>query len=137
MHGRGLDYFKKNRRDLKKLNKKVAYQPNCAVRWIRQQDVWLNEIFDLLGVEPVSRRYEGLNALCCSGPAIGVNKELALGIQADNVRDAMEHGAEALITICPICDAVMRRPTSKAGFPKIFITDLGRMALGEIPWPGK
>jgi hypothetical protein len=70
-----------------------------------------------------------------SAPAIGVNKELAINIQTDNVQDAINKGAEALITICPICDAVMRRPTTKAGLPKIFITDLCRMGLGEIPWP--
>jgi hypothetical protein len=30
---------------------------------------------------------------------------------------------------------VLRRPTSKLGLPKIFITDLCRIALGEKPWP--
>ncbi len=78
-----------------------------------------------------------MNALCCSGPAIGVNKELAINMQTNNVQDAIDNGAQALITICPICDAVMRRPTTKVGLPKIFITDLCRMALGEIPWPEK
>ena len=129
------DYVKNNPNEITKLNKKVAYQPNCAVRWLREQDVWVNEVFQLIGAERVSRQYDGVNALCCSAPAIGVNKELAINIQTDNVQDAMDNGAEALITMCPICDAVMRRPTTKAGFPKIFITDLVRIALGEIPWP--
>ena len=130
-----LDYLKNNQSDIIKLNKKVAYQPNCAVRWIPEQDVWLNEIFELIGVERVSRKYEGLNALCCGGPALAVNKELALNIQNDNIKDAIENHAEAMITICPMCDAVMRDQTSKAGLPKIFITDLCRMALGEVSWP--
>jgi Fe-S oxidoreductase len=129
------DYLKNNQNDITKLNKKVAYQPNCAVRWIPEQDVWLNEIFELIGVERVSRKYEGLNALCCGGPALAVNKELALNIQNDNINDAIENHAEAMITICPMCDAVMRDQTSKAGLPKIFITDLCRMALGEVSWP--
>jgi len=30
---------------------------------------------------------------------------------------------------------VLGAPTAKAGLPKIFITDLCRMALGEAPWP--
>jgi len=130
------DYFKNNPNEITKLNKKVAYQPNCAIRWMREQDAWLDEIFDFIGVERVSRKYEGLESLCCSGPAIGVNKELAIEMQTNNVKDAMDNGAEAMITICPICDAVRRRSTTKAGLPKIFITDLGRIALGEIPWPG-
>jgi len=129
------DYLKNNPDEITKLNRKVAYQPNCAVRWLREQDVWVNEVFQLIGAERVSRQYDGVNALCCSVPAIGVNKELAINIQTDNVKDAMDNGAEALITMCPICDAVMRRSTTKAGLPKIFITDLVRIALGEIPWP--
>jgi Fe-S oxidoreductase len=130
-----LDYLKNNQNDITKLNKKVAYQPNCAVRWIPEQDIWLNEIFELIGVERVSRKYEGLKALCCGGPALAVNKELALNIQNDNINDAIENNAEAMITICPMCDAVMLDQTSKAGLPKIFITDLCRMALGEVSWP--
>ena len=129
------DYFKNNQKDVIRLNKKIAYQPNCAVRWIPEQDVWLNEIFELIGVKRVSRKYEGLNALCCGGPALAVNKELAMNIQNDNIKDAIDNRAEAMITICPMCDTVLRDQTSKAGLPKIFVTDLCRMALGEVPWP--
>ncbi len=130
-----LDYFKENSKDVVKLNKRVAYQANCAVRWFPQQNVWLDEVFALIGVERVSRTYEGVNALCCGGPALFVDNDLAVRIQGDNIKDAMDHRAEALITICPMCDTVMRGETAKAGLPQIFITDLCRMALGEVPWP--
>ena len=70
----------------------------------------------------------------CSGPIIRTNKALAIKMQDDNVTDAINAGADAIVTICPICDWVFRRPTSRQGIPKIFITDLCRMALGEIPW---
>ncbi len=130
-----LDYLKGNRGDITPLNKKVAYQANCATRWLPEQDPWLDEIFSLIGVERPPRQYEKLNALCCSGPVIGINKELAIDMQEKNVRDALDCGAQAMITMCPICDAVLRRPTSRLGLPKIFITDLCRMALGEIAWP--
>ena len=129
------DYFRNHANDIVKLDKKVAYQPNCAVRWIPEQDIWLNEIFDLIGVERVSRKYEGMNALCCGGPAFFVNRDLAVSMQNDNIQDAIDNRAEALITICPMCDTVMRDETAKAGLPKIFVTDLFRMALGEVPWP--
>jgi Fe-S oxidoreductase len=129
------DYLTNNPNDITRLNKRVAYQPNCAVRWFPQQDAWLDEIFELIGVQRVSRKYEGVSALCCGGPALFVNAELAMNIQGDNIRDAMENRAEALITICPMCDAVLRGETSKAGLPQIFITDLCRMALGEVSWP--
>jgi Fe-S oxidoreductase len=129
------DYLKDNKTDITRLNRKVAYQPNCATRWLPEQNDWLDEIFDLIGVERVERKYQGSNALCCTGPIIKTNKELAVEIQENNVKDAMDYGAEALVTICPICDFVLRRPTSQLGLSKIFVTDLCRMALGEVPWP--
>ncbi|MBN1662379.1 MAG: (Fe-S)-binding protein [Deltaproteobacteria bacterium] len=132
-----LDYLKKNQRDITKLDKKVAVQVNCATRWLPGQDAWLDDIFRLIGVERPPRRYERRNALCCSGPVIGINREMAVDMQEKNVQDALDCGAEAMITICPICDAVMRRPTSRLGLPKLFITDLCRIALGEMAWPDK
>ena len=81
------------------------------------------------------RQYERLNAVCCTGPIIYTNRELAVDIQKKNFEDAIECGADALITSCPVCDRVLRRPSSQFGLPKIFITDLCRIALGEKLWP--
>ncbi|MBN1382044.1 MAG: (Fe-S)-binding protein [Deltaproteobacteria bacterium] len=132
-----LDYLKSHPDRIMKLNRKVAYQANCATRWLPEQDAWLDEIFSLIGVERPPRQYEKENALCCSLPILNTNRTLAIEIQEKNVKDAINCGADAIITICPFCDAVMRRPTSQMGLSKIFITDLCRIALGEIPWPAK
>jgi len=129
------DYLKDHPSSITKLGKKVAYQANCATRWLHEQDDWLDEIFELIGVERPPRQFERLNAVCCTGPIINTDRKQAVDIQEKNVRDAIDCGADALITICPICDAVMRRPTSHLGLPKIFITDLCRIALGEKSWP--
>jgi Fe-S oxidoreductase len=129
------DYLRDNPNSITKLDKKIAYHANCATRWIPEQDPMLDEIFQLIGVERAPRQYQGLNAVCCTGPIINTDRELAIDIQEKNVRDAIDSGADAMITICPICDAVMRRPTSRLGLPKIFITDLCRIALGEKSWP--
>ncbi len=129
------DYLRDNQATVTKLGRRVAYQPNCAVRWLPEQNVWLDEIFGLIGVEPVSRKYQGMDALCCGGPALFVNRELGMKLQDDNIRDAIDNRAEALVTICPMCDTVLREEMSKAGLPRIFITDLCRMALGEVAWP--
>ena len=129
------NYLRDHRGSITTLGKKVAYHANCATRWLPEQDALLDEIFELIGVERPPRRYERLNAVCCTIPIIQTNRELAIDIQQKNIKDAIECGADALITICPICDAVLRRPTSQLGLPKIFITDLCRIALGEKSWP--
>ncbi|MBN1613991.1 MAG: (Fe-S)-binding protein [Deltaproteobacteria bacterium] len=130
-----IDYLRKNQKDIAKLGKKVSVQVNCATRWIPQQDAWLDQIFEFVGVERPPRQYDRVNALCCSLPILNTNRTLAVEMQEKNVRDALDCGAQAMITICPLCDAIMRRPTSRLGLPKLFITDLCRIALGELSWP--
>ncbi|MFC1859434.1 heterodisulfide reductase-related iron-sulfur binding cluster [Thermodesulfobacteriota bacterium] len=129
------DYLRNHESDVTKLNRKIAYQTNCATRWLPEQNAFLDEIFELIGVERPPRQFEGLNALCCTLPIIKTNRALAVDIQEKNIKDAIECGADALVTICPMCDLVLGRPTSQLGLPKIFITDLCRMALGEKSWP--
>lgn len=129
------DYLRNHQSSITKLGKKVAYQANCATRYVPEQDAFLDEIFELIGVVRPPRQYERLNAVCCTLPIIDTNRQLAVEIQGKNVKDAIECGADALITSCPVCDRVLRRPTSQLGLPKIFIADLCRIALGEKSWP--
>jgi len=129
------DYLREHSTDIVRLDKKVAYQANCATRWIPEYDAFLDEIFELVGVERPGREYGGKDALCCSAPLIYTNRELAVDIQRKNFEDAVACGADAIITACPVCDRVLRRPSGQFGLPKIFITDLCRIALGEKTWP--
>jgi len=129
------NYLRDHKNNITRLGKKVAYHANCATRWIPEYDAFLDEVFELVGVERPPRQYERLNAVCCTAPIIGTDRELAIDIQKKNMEDAIQCGAEALITSCPICDRVLRRPTSQFGLSKIFVTDLCRIALGEKPWP--
>ena len=129
------NYLRDHQSTINKLGKKVAYQGPCASRYTPEKDALLDEIFELIGVERPPREYERETALCCTGAIIRVFPELAQEVQAKNVDDAIECGADAIITLCPMCDRVLRRPTSQRGLKKIFITDLCRMALGEKPFP--
>jgi Fe-S oxidoreductase len=129
------DYLKAHKKNITKLNKKVAYQANCGTRWVHEYDAFLDEVFKLVGVERPNRKYERLDAVCCTGPLIYTNRELAVEIQKRNFEDAIACGAEAIVTSCPICYGVLRRPSAQFNLPSIFITDLCRMALGEKPWP--
>lgn len=125
------NYLKNHQDSITRLNMKIAYQRPCASRYTPEKDVFLDEIFQLIGVERVKRKYDREAALCCTGPLINVNRERAVQIQAENIEDAVACGADTLVTLCPMCDRVMIRPTSKYGLDKIFITNLCRMALGE------
>ena len=128
------NYLRDHQSSITKLNKKVAYQRPCASRYTPEKDVFLDEIFELIGVERPPRKYERETAFCCTGAIINVWRDWAVEIQAKNIDDAIQCGADAIITLCPVCDRVLRRPTSQRGLKKIFITDLCRMALGEKSW---
>ncbi|MFA5064519.1 MAG: (Fe-S)-binding protein [Dehalococcoidia bacterium] len=129
------NYLRDNKSKITKLDKKVAYQRPCASRYTPTKDVFVDEIFDLIGVERPKREYEREKALCCSGAFVKVYPQLAAEVQAKNVDDAIRCGADALVTLCPMCDRVLRRPTTERGLRKIYITDLVGMALGEKPFP--
>ena len=129
------NYLRDHQDQVTKLDKKIAYHANCGTRWIPEHDAFLDEVLELVGVTRPIRQYERLNALCCSAPLIYTNRELAVDIQKRNFEDAIACGADAIITSCPVCDKVLRRPSLGFGLPKIFITDLCRMAMGEKPWP--
>jgi Fe-S oxidoreductase len=129
------NYLRDNKSKITRLGKKVAYQRPCASRYTPAKDVFVDEIFDLIGVERPKRKYERETALCCTGAFVKVFPQLAQDTQAKNVDDAIQAGADAIITLCPMCDRVLRRPTTERNLRKIYITDLVRMALGEKQWP--
>jgi Fe-S oxidoreductase len=129
------NYLRDHKDEVTTLNKRIAYQANCATRWMHEYDTFLDEIFQRVGVERPARQYERLDALCCTGPLIYTDRQLAVDTQKRNFEDAIASGAEAIITSCPICYGVFKRPSAQFGLPNIFITDLCRIALGGKPWP--
>jgi len=129
------DYLREHQNSITPLGKKVAYHRPCASRYTPEKDSLLDEIFELVGVERPPRKYERETAFCCTAPIIRVYPELAVEIQEKNVKDAIDCGADAIITLCPVCDRVLRRPTSQLGLTEIHIIDLCRIALGEKLWP--
>ena len=129
------NYLRAHRKNITKLGKKVAYHANCATRLIPEYDDFLDEVFELVGVERPTREYERLNAVCCTAPLIYVNRELAVDVQKKNFEDAIACGVDAIITSCPLCQRVLTRPSLQFNLPNIFIIDLCRIALGEKPWP--
>ena len=131
------NYLRDHQSGITRLDKKVAYQQPCASRYTPEKNVFLDEIFQLIGVERPPRKYERETALCCTAPIIRTNVDMAVEFQEKNVRDAIDCGADALVTLCPVCDRVMRRPTDQLGLTKIYITDLCLIALGEKPWPAE
>jgi hypothetical protein len=131
------DYLKENTSKIRKLNMKIAYQRPCASRYTPEKDTFMDEIFDLIGLDRVRRQYDGINAICCgvevAGPGLklfprGKNFE---PFRAKNIEDAKNHGAEAMVYLCPMCFATMNKQVCDAGMKNFMISDICRLALGE------
>jgi Fe-S oxidoreductase len=131
------DYLKEHRSDIKKLNMKVAYQRPCASRYTPEKDVYLDEIFDLIGVERVKRQYDGINAICCGVELAGPNLKLFPRgknfepFREKNIQDARNHGAEAMVYLCPMCYRTLGKKAKETGLTNLMISDLCRLAVGE------
>jgi len=130
-----LSYLKAHRRHITRLNKKIAYQRPCASRYTPEKEPLLDELFQLIGVERVARRYDRENALCCGGIFVRAKPELVAELHEKNLSDAREHGAEALVCLCPLCLSTLSQAAEKHSIAPVFLPDLGRMALGEKPFP--
>jgi len=131
------DYLQKHRTGVRKLNMKVAYQRPCASRYTPEKDVYLDEIFELIGVERVKRQYDGINAICCGVELAGPNLKLFPRgknfepFREKNIQDARNHGAEAMVYLCPMCYRTLGKKAKETGLTNLMISDLCRLAVGE------
>jgi Fe-S oxidoreductase len=128
------DYVKEHIEKINKLNMKIAYQQPCASRYTFEKDKILDELFELIGVERVNRKYDREGALCCGSPQgsmLNVSKEEAGEWKTKNIIDAKKAGAEALVFLCPICTLSLRSRAKAQGLEPFFISNLVRVALGE------
>jgi len=124
------DFVKENPDKIKKLNIKIAYQQPCASRigWdaFKKKDNILDELFELLGVDRVDRKYDRNGALCCTAVISPNDKYWKM-----NITDAKKAGAEAMVFLCPVCCLYLRSKAQAEGLEPYFLTNLVREALGE------
>ena len=85
----------------------------------------LEDFLRALGAEPVV--YAGRNE-CCGGYTVLENRNAALSKAAAVARDATGHGAEMLVTACPLCKYNLTK--SQENVPVLYFTELLARALG-------
>jgi Fe-S oxidoreductase len=129
------DYLKAHPERITPLNRKIAYQRPCASRHSGEIEPILDEMFELIGVERVVRKYDRESAQCCGSLFSRIYPDKIKPMVEANIRDAFEAGAEAMVFLCPICISTLAKRAGEKGMKPVFITQLVRMALGEIPFP--
>lgn len=90
----------------------------------------IEDFIRALGAEPVVYPYRNE---CCGGYVSLKDKPLA-GTMVDRVMEsAADHGAEEMITACPLCLYNLRTGGSAKKLPVTYLTELLAEALGLIP----
>jgi Fe-S oxidoreductase len=115
-----------------KLNVRAAYQRNCSSRLAPETDRFVDDIFNLIGVERVKREYDRGNALCCAEIIrMGKGPALADDVQKRNIDDIVKAGAEYCVFNCPACWDALADKVARKGIKPIHMIDLCKLAIGE------
>ncbi|MBW1846960.1 MAG: (Fe-S)-binding protein [Deltaproteobacteria bacterium] len=130
-----VDYLKENKDRIKPLNIDVAYNRPCASRHTPEKEHFIDELFELAGVNRVERAYDREKALCCAGVKSMLGMGDAKADQEKNIRDAKDAGGKAIVCLCPMCMQSLSTVAEENKIPLIFLGDIARMALGEIDPP--
>jgi len=117
------------------LGYKVAYQRPCSSRLSSDKHLFVDKIFDLIGVEAVRREYQDENALCCGSTIMGQkrpgSRTFCLELQEKNIADMKQAGAQLCVFNCPACMQTIGKQVAQSGVMPIFMSDLCRTAIGE------
>ncbi len=103
-----------------------------------EQPTAMDRLIEALGAKAVPF---SLKTFCCGGHMTQISEETALGMIHKIVRSAAESGADAIVTLCPMCQLNLDVYQEHAnGFfetdyhvPVLFFTQLMGLALGLAP----
>ena len=103
-----------------------------------ERDLYLEQLIEALGGEVVE--YDGARK-CCGFPVITMNRETSLGQAGTHLGDALDAGADCLVTPCPLChlNLDMQQPEAakivnrELGLAVLHLPQLVGLALGFEP----
>ena len=103
-----------------------------------ERDLYLEWLIEALGGEAV--QYDGARK-CCGFPVITMNRETSLKQAGRHIGDAIDEGADALVTPCPLChlNLDLQQPDAAKvagrdlGLPVLHLPQLIGLALGFEP----
>ncbi|MFW9906726.1 MAG: heterodisulfide reductase-related iron-sulfur binding cluster, partial [Candidatus Thorarchaeota archaeon] len=122
--------LKEQQEKIRPLKAKVAFQRNCSARLTPDIEHFVDDIFNIIGVERVERTYDRKNALCCGGVIRGQQRyDLFVDVQARNVDDMVNAGVEYCVFQCPACFDSLSEKVLEKGIKPIMMHDLCLLAI--------
>ena len=127
-----LEQMTTRKGQITKLNMKIAYHRPCPSRMNPEMDPLLDELFELIGIKRVARKYDHFKTLCCGSPlrSRGMDQRM-LELQEKNLEDAKQADAEALAFFCTGCLRCLGKGALEREMDVYMVSDLCRLAIGE------
>jgi heterodisulfide reductase subunit D len=122
----------------KEIKKKVTYQDPCRLgRHLGVYDAPRKVLESIPGIELVEMRHSGLESICCGTSAWTNCDSYSNMLRVERLSEAVETGAELLITACPKCQTHFRCAMVDKGdehrtTPKIEVMDLASLVANAI-----
>ena len=122
----------------KEIRKKVTYQDPCRLgRHLGVYDAPRKVLGSIPGIELVEMKHSGLESICCGTSAWTNCDSYSNMLRVERLTEAVETGAELLITTCPKCQTHFRCAMTDKGSeqrttPKIEVMDLASLVASAI-----
>lgn len=116
----------------KSLEKKLIYYDGCDIgRHCGVYEEPRNVLRSIPGVELLEFDYNREEAVCCGGPLLSVDSDLARDIGANLVAEAKEKGADSIVTTCATCFLNFREG-ARVGEIQIDIEEITMLVAGLV-----
>jgi heterodisulfide reductase subunit D len=122
----------------KEIKKRVTYQDPCRLgRHLGVYDAPRKVLESIPGIELVEMKHSGVESICCGTSAFTNCDSYSNMLRAERLSEAVETGADILITTCPKCQthfrcAMMDKGEEKRVMPKIEVMDLTNLVADAI-----
>jgi Fe-S oxidoreductase len=97
--------------DLEPLHKEVTYHDPCHLGRMLGIVEEPRQILRALGVNVIEMEHHGIFSTCCGGGGgvLDVDRNLAIEVSKNRIRDAVAVGADTIVTACPTCQPTLLR----------------------------
>lgn len=97
--------------ELKPLHRRVTYHDPCHLGRMLGITEEPRRILKALGLEVVEMEHHGVFSTCCGGGGgvLDVDRNLAVEVSKNRVRDAVAVGVDTIVTACPTCQPTLLR----------------------------
>jgi Fe-S oxidoreductase len=101
--------------DLKPLDRRVTYHDPCHLGRMLGITEEPRKILQALGLELVEMEHHGIFSTCCGGGGgvLDVDRNLAIEVAKNRIRDAVAVGVNTIVTACPTCQPTLLRASGR------------------------